>query len=97
MSEIQQVKEGTEESTEVAGPVPPPDRCYAVKHGRVDLTCELDEGHEGWHKATFTDHQEIIYQGAHHVVDMTETVTWEGARRVIAAALRQATAKGQAR
>ena len=60
-----------------AGPGPQPPRCRAVKQGRVTLTCERDPGHEGWHSAIFSDHQEITYQGAHHVVNMTETVTWE--------------------
>ena len=68
-------------------------RCYEPKQGRVDLTCELADGHEGWHKATYTDHQEVVYQGAHHDVHLTETVTWEGSKPQIAAALRHITAK----
>lgn len=69
-------------------------RCYAVKQGRVTLTCELDEGHDGWHEATYTDHQEVTYQGARHVVDLTEAVTWEPVDHV-AEAVRHITAKGR--
>lgn len=52
-------------------------RCYAPKRGVIDLRCELSDGHEGWHKAVYTDHREVVYDGAHHVIDITEKVTWE--------------------
>jgi hypothetical protein len=53
-------------------------KCGAVKQGGVTLRCELAEDHgTDWHRATYTDHREIVYDGAHHVIDMVETVTWE--------------------
>lgn len=57
----------------------PGEKCRAVKHGRVDLHCTLPKDHAGdeWHQATFTAHQEITYDGAHHVIHSVETVTWE--------------------
>lgn len=67
-------------------------RCYAPKDGRIALTCELDEGHEGWHRAVYHDRQEITYQGAHHVVDLTESVTWEPFAAQLAATMRRITA-----
>lgn len=72
--------------TEDEGFAPEPvaaEKCRAVKHGRVDLHCTEPKGHDGqrgpdyWHKATFTDHQEITYDGARHVIHSVETVTWE--------------------
>lgn len=65
-----------------AMPVPEAVLCRAVKHGGVDLTCELpdrhDESPEGtWHHAVFTERRELTYAGARHVIEMTETVTWE--------------------
>lgn len=51
--------------------------CRVVKHGRVDLYCTRPDGHEGWHEAAFSDSQEIIYPGAHHIVRTEEHVTWE--------------------
>ena len=61
-----------------------PRKCRAVKHGRVDLHCTEPEGHdrpkEGdptWHMAVYTDHHEVTYDGARHVVHLVETVTWE--------------------
>lgn len=62
-----------------------PPKCRAVKHGRVDLHCTLDAGHDKpqgdapatWHEASYTDHQEIDYDGAHHTVHVAEHVTWE--------------------
>jgi hypothetical protein len=53
------------------------EKCRAVKHGRVDLRCILPWKHEGWHEASYTDHQEVDYDGAHHTVHVTEHVTWE--------------------
>ena len=57
-----------------------PKACGAVKHGRVDLACELPESHlddpDSWHESTFTEQQEITYPGARHSVTMTERVTW---------------------
>lgn len=52
-------------------------KCGAVKQGGVTLRCRLPEKHEGWHQADYTDHREIAYDGAHHVIDTVETVTWE--------------------
>ena len=57
-------------------------KCRAVKHGRVELHCTKPRGHDSgddptWHEAVFTEHQEISYDGAHHVVDLREVVTWE--------------------
>lgn len=52
--------------------------CRDVKRGRVDLTCELPPGHEPeWHKAVCVSRQEITTHDTHHVVGITETVTWE--------------------
>lgn len=56
--------------------------CRAVKHGRVDLTCELEQDHDRgdgptWHEATCTEHREVTTQDARHVIDITEHVTWE--------------------
>jgi hypothetical protein len=53
-----------------------------TKHGRVDLTCELEQDHDRgenptWHAANYTDHQEVTYPGARHVLHLTEYVTWE--------------------
>lgn len=57
-------------------------RCRAVKHGRVDLACDLEQDHDSgenptWHEASYADHQEITYPGSRHVLDITEHVTWE--------------------
>ncbi|HEV2376193.1 MAG TPA: hypothetical protein VGS19_28990 [Streptosporangiaceae bacterium] len=68
--------------------------CRDVKHGRVTLLCELEEGHEGWHKAVYTQHEEVTYQGSHHVMDLTETVTWEPVDH-LAEAVRHIAAKGR--
>lgn len=52
--------------------------CGAVKQGGVTLRCTEPEGHEpAWHKAVYTEHREIDYDGAHHVIHMVETVTWK--------------------
>jgi hypothetical protein len=52
--------------------------CGAVKQGGVTLRCTEPKDHgESWHKATYTDHREIDYDGAHHVIHMVETVTWK--------------------
>lgn len=55
-------------------------KCGAVKHGGVTLRCGEPDGHAkdgSWHKAMFTEHRELVYDGAHHVIDTVETVTWE--------------------
>jgi len=63
-------------------------KCGDLKSGGVDLRCSLPEGHADgyepdsggeayWHEGIVTDHREITYGGARHVVDTTETVTWE--------------------
>jgi hypothetical protein len=57
-------------------------RCRATKHGGIDLTCELEQDHDRgesptWHEATYTEHREATYQGARHVMNVTEHVTWE--------------------
>ena len=59
-------------------------KCHDVKNGRIDLHCTEPEGHawpaEGeptWHKAVYSSRQEITYDGAYHLVEQTETVTWE--------------------
>lgn len=62
-------------SAEIAAPLP--QKCRAVKRGRVDLLCGLPLGHDGWHEASYTDHQEVSYEGAHHTVHVSEHVTWE--------------------
>ena len=59
-----------------------PRKCRAVKHGGVTLHCTEDEDHDKgpdatWHRAVYHEHREVTYDGAHHVIDMTETVTWE--------------------
>jgi hypothetical protein len=51
--------------------------CRAIKNGMVSLQCELPDGHEGWHKGVYYDRSEVTYLGSHHVVERTETVTWE--------------------
>jgi hypothetical protein len=52
--------------------------CGAPKEGGYRLHCELPAGHEpDWHKAVYHDHREVTYLGSHHVIEMTETVTWE--------------------
>ena len=79
-----------------------PRKCRDVKNGRIDLRCTEPEGHdrpaEGgptWHRAVYRSRQEIDYDGAHHVIEQTETVTWEpadhaaeAARHIMAAARR---------
>lgn len=60
-------------------------KCRAVKHGVVDLQCSLAAGHDrpedgkpgSWHTARLTDRRDIDYDGAHHTIIITETVTWE--------------------
>lgn len=57
-------------------------KCRDVKHSGVTLHCTEPEGHDDgpdatWHKAVYTDHREITYDGARHVLDTVETVTWE--------------------
>lgn len=52
-------------------------RCGAVKNGVITLRCDQPQGHEGWHKATYSDNREITYLGAHHVTEITEHVSWE--------------------
>ena len=59
-----------------------PRKCRAVKHGGVTLHCTDDEDHDKgpgatWHKAVCRERREVTYDGSHHVIDMTETVTWE--------------------
>ena len=76
----------TETTTQEAGKAEP-GKCRAVKRGGVDLHCTEDEDHDRgpdatWHKAVYNEHREIAYDGAHHVVDMTERVTWEPADQV---------------
>lgn len=70
-------------------------KCRALKQGRIDLHCTKPRGHQSWHGATYTDHQEVDYDGAHHAIHLTETVTWEPvdsfaeAARLITAASRE--------
>jgi hypothetical protein len=54
-----------------------PEKCRAVKNGRISLHCTLAKGHDGWHEADYADHQEINYDGARHTVHTTEHVEWE--------------------
>jgi len=79
---------GGQQHQELPAPAGPARKCRVVKHGRVDLLCILPEGHtaayqpgsgteDGWHMSVLTEHQETSYDGAHHVVDFTETVRWE--------------------
>ena len=73
------------------------ERCGSIKHGGVTLQCTEPAGHEpDWHRSVFTDHREISYDGAHHVVDITEVVTWDPAAfaRAVHAALRPLVARG---
>ena len=65
----------TEQPPEVTGASD--GECRDIKQGRVDLHCVLPRGHEGWHVATYRDHQTITYDGARHEVTLTEEVTWE--------------------
>jgi len=66
---------------------PVTETCRAVKYGAVDLWCSQERGHDEpqdgkpgtWHRAVFTNRSEIDYPGAHHVIEQTETVTWEPA------------------
>jgi len=51
--------------------------CGAPKDGGYRLHCELPAGHDGWHKAVYRDNREMTYLGSRHIVEMTETVTWE--------------------
>jgi hypothetical protein len=67
-----------------AAPDAEPRKCRAVKGGRIDLHCTEPDGHdrpaEGeptWHRAVYVSRQEIDYDGAHHVIEQTETVEWE--------------------
>ena len=61
------------------------EECGAVKHGVVDLRCSEERGHDEptqerpatWHEAVYVSRHEVDYPGAHHVVNVTETVTWE--------------------
>lgn len=54
------------------------EKCRAVKHGGTTLLCGEPKDHGGtWHKATYTESREVVYDGSHHVIHMTETVTWE--------------------
>jgi hypothetical protein len=60
-------------------------KCRAVKHGAVDLQCSLPADHDRpeddkpgtWHESALTERREIDYDGAHHLIVITETVTWE--------------------
>ena len=52
--------------------------CGAPKEGGYRLHCELPPGHEpGWHKAVYHERREATYLGSHHLIESTETVTWE--------------------
>jgi hypothetical protein len=87
----------TEQRENPAIPDPEPRKCRAVKHGGVTLHCTEPEGHDGgpdptWHKAVYSEHREVNYDGAYHVIDMTERVTWEPVDHV-AEAVRHLTAK----
>jgi len=61
------------------------EKCGAVKNGGVTLRCTEPRGHDDprdgtpatWHKAIYTDHREITYVGARHVIHSEESVTWE--------------------
>jgi hypothetical protein len=65
--------------------VPAAEKCRAVKHGVIDLQCEWPRDHERpqdgkpgtWHEAGYVDRREVTYDGARHVIVITETVTWE--------------------
>jgi len=57
-------------------------RCGAAKEGGYRLHCELDAGHDGWHKAACHERREITYLGSHHLYEATETATWEPAEPV---------------
>lgn len=64
-----------------------PHKCRAVKRGGVDLHCTKDEDHDKgtgatWHQAVCCEHREVTYDGSHHVIDITELVTWEPADEV---------------
>jgi hypothetical protein len=60
-------------------------KCGAVKHGGVTLRCGVRRDHDKpqdgkpgtWHMASYTDTREIVYDGSHHEIRTTETVTWE--------------------
>lgn len=60
-------------------------KCRDVKRGAVDLQCTLPLGHDKpgggqpgtWHEAMYTEHREVTYDGARHVIDLTEHVIWE--------------------
>ena len=61
------------------------EKCGAVKHGAIDLRCSEERGHDEsteerpatWHRDALTQRSEVDYDGAHHVIEHTETVTWE--------------------
>jgi hypothetical protein len=80
---------GTEEAP---GTKAEPRKCRDRKAGKIDLTCELDEGHVceehapepcppgcegGWHYAECTWHQEVRYDGSRHDTTTREVVYWE--------------------
>jgi hypothetical protein len=74
----------SEQRENPATPDPEPRKCRAFKGGRIDLHCTEPEGHDRpagglatWHKAVYRSRQEVDYDGAHHVVETVETVTWE--------------------
>jgi hypothetical protein len=67
----------------VAEPDAPATVCGAPKDGGYRLHCELPPGHEpDWHKGVWHEHREVTYLGSHHVIELTETVTWEPVDRV---------------
>jgi hypothetical protein len=81
-------------------------KCRAGKHGVVDLECELPLGHaddykpgteseEGWHKSVLTRHEDITYSSSHHVIHITETVTWEPVDHVAEATRHLMAARGK--
>jgi hypothetical protein len=81
----------TPEMAEALAPEAGPRKCRAVKHGNVTLHCTEPEGHDQgpdvtWHKAVYAEYRDITYDGARHVMDVTETVTWEPAGHVAEAA-----------
>jgi hypothetical protein len=56
--------------------------CGEPKDGGYRLHCELPAAHEGWHRGVWHHRQEVTYLGSHHVIETTETVTWEPVNRV---------------
>jgi len=70
------------------------EKCRAIKHGGVDLQCSLPRDHDKpkgdepgtWHESEFTERREIAYEGARHVITITEFVTWEPVDHIAEAA-----------